>query len=110
MQPEAQPQPEQPKTHRRPETAAAKPKLLQSNGPLSTATVLASLTPPTANEQFDGVSIDIKEPTQATEQQRHRTRPAASLVPNTESCAQCVDDAQTYPTASNAGAQQIIDA
>lgn len=87
MQPEAQPQPEQPKTHRRPETAAAKPKLLQSNGPLSTATVLASLTPPTANEQFDGVSIDIKEPTQATEQQRHRTRPAASLVPSTDSTA-----------------------
>lgn len=75
------------------ETAPAtrKPPVIPiSGGPVSTATVLASLTPPDKRDPMAGVSIDIKEPQPAPERRAHNARAGASLVPQNDNSARTV--------------------
>ena len=61
---------------------AAKPAVLKTGGSVSTATLLASLTPATTNNQMPGVSIEVTEP-ERTPTRRAKTNGPAALVPNT---------------------------
>jgi len=65
-------------------TPAPSNAVVKANGPISTATVLASLTPATTADQMAGVTINVTEPEHAPARRVQKSSSVAPLVPETK--------------------------